>query len=432
MTEVINHNIAEENEIEALPEHRLYELISAIGNHEGKALLLLSLSNQPENSYFSQHELHGLLQNLPGGDKAYLGKATNKMGWCKLTLEPIGMVAKADFGPILKFGISDEGREYGVPLASLLLEFSQKHKIALYDLFGATVSTGGKRSPEVRIKIIEELLTSPNGASLDDLVQATGVTNQVTIGKQLRKMSVAGLLNYDDWDESKTTVKYSLARRNAASNRPSIWKKLIIECLEVNNFAERSDIINYLKENVSKELLESKSDAELSTLVSMSIYSLEKQGIVNYSENKKRSNGLVKVSLSDEQAKMWNELLNSLHLYSSQEPSFINGLNTLSKKILIDPNFIQDALNRAAEASPYAQNGSEKSVANLILKTLILSGDNQAKSVRDIVENIKDVTDRTLSHAAVLNVLKDLVKRQKITEKKEKTLTYSLVEKDKT
>lgn len=424
----------ERNEVHSLPESRLYELISAIGNHEGKALLLLSLAHQPENSYFSQIELHNLLQNLPGADDVYLGKDTNKMGWCKNSLEPIGMVAKADYGPILRFGISEEGKELGVPLAALLLDFSHRHKISLFDLFGATVSTGGKRSPEVRIKIIEELLTSPNGANLEDLVQATGVTDQVTIGKQLRKMSVAGLLNYDDWDESKSIVTFSLIDEDYKPKRSSLWRKLVIECLESTESPDRSEIINYIRTNAPQDELEGKSDSDLSKVTSSTIFSLEKHGIIKSSENRKRYNGIVRVSLSEDQARMWSELLNSLHLFTSQEPKLIEDLNLRAKKILIDQEFIKNALNSAAEASPYAQNGSQKSVAGLILRTFVETGDNQPQSVRDIVEGIKEVTGRTLSHNGVQRVLKGLIEKGRVVEKKEKTLVYSLVgeEKDST
>jgi len=426
MSEVNSSSYETSTLYEPLTEAMLGNLLAAVGNHEGKALLLLAMgTGTAVDRYYSQGELHDLISELPGSGSAYLGSRMNQMSWCKSSLAPIGMVAKADYAMPLSFGITPEGRELGVPFAAMLIDFSDKHSVALVELFGSTTSRSELRSPLLRMKLVEELLTHPEGANLRDLVAATGTASQVVIEKHLRKLDIAGLLKYRDTDVAKHEPSYRLVHKDYQPQDRGFWATSTVEFLRSRDAATLDEIVDHW---YSEQPLGPPSERERSNVAEKlryCLYGLDTRGLVT-TVNAKRAHQRGRISLDEHQEAMWTDLHNLLAKFRSQDQPYISTLQRRAQELLREPGTIARALNRAAESSAFSRNDSKKDLTGLVLASLVES--QQPLSVRDIVKVASEKQGRTVSHSGIVVILNKLVNQGAAGVRKNKVLKYSATE----
>lgn len=148
-------------------EPNTYELMAGVGNHEAKALLLLYLANSG---------LHHSSSDMIIGFKDFIGPGAiwypapiGPFKYCSNSLEPIGQVVRSSKqtprGEVKLYGISEYGREVGVPTVGRILEWSLDYpNISVQQVFGPTTSKGATRAPENRIKAIGKLIDNPDVA----------------------------------------------------------------------------------------------------------------------------------------------------------------------------------------------------------------------------------------------------------------------------
>ncbi len=123
-----------------LSDEQVGNMLSSIGNHEGKAITLLVMKN---GDIFDSKDLHEGILRAQGENVVWRMNTFVPFNYCIKSLEPIGLVAKETIDETLKtwgYAITDYGKKFGIPWAGKLLEFSEKHNIPLSKLFGGTVS----------------------------------------------------------------------------------------------------------------------------------------------------------------------------------------------------------------------------------------------------------------------------------------------------
>src|SRR3989344_5311749 len=127
---------------EKLSDEELGNLISAVGNHEAKAITLGLML--PGNTY-SAYQLYKGIIGLQGEDMGWNISDRVPFGYCQSTLYPIGLVAQELIDPDLKtvgFMKTSRGRNEGDALAGLTLDFSLRYpEFSLQDFFGNTASS---------------------------------------------------------------------------------------------------------------------------------------------------------------------------------------------------------------------------------------------------------------------------------------------------
>jgi hypothetical protein len=130
--------------------------------------------------------------------------------------------------------------------------------------------------------------------------------------------------------------------------------------------------------------------------------------------------------MTPEQQALWMELLELLDRFQRQEPAIIDQGNQIADEFIHNPVKMASALNRSAEASPYARNGSEKDPEKLIRS--VMNKHPGALAVRDIVELIAAEHGRQLSQWGVRSVLKNMTDQAVVVASGEKSKVYQLTD----
>lgn len=208
---------------EKLPRPALYNLIAAVGNHEGKALVLAGMQ---KDRVYSGSDLKTVMTDLQGNHPLKTFDGRNLFTYCQRTFEPIGLVARAVYNSELNevgYAKTEYGMQIGDALVGHLLSFSEQHpQYSLRSFFGATSSSAKpsteegfegeyiRRASEARIKIFEELTSSPSLSIPEEkLSTMTGI-----YGSRLRKMIEpliqSDLIEHRSKSADKTYTSYRL------------------------------------------------------------------------------------------------------------------------------------------------------------------------------------------------------------------------------
>ena len=395
---------------ETLSDEQTYALLSSVGNHEGKALLLIAMANGPEDKTYGRVQLHDLITKLPGTEDLYKGNQGNQMDWCNMSLAPIGMVAKSDYVNPLTYSITEEGRKLGKPLAGAMLDFSARHSISLLSLLGTTHSRSSVRSPETRLKIARALLADPEALSLQQLSGFLRDEKGSRLTSQLSSLSASGLLEYASKDLNTELPTFSLKNDAYSPLSRGLFAPLIVEFLRKNAEATTRDIAAYIIEQQLPEL-QGVSEAKIRGTVHTGLYALKGRGVIAQSSLRRAgTHGLV--SLNDQQREMWQDLVSVVDAFQTLDPEVLAVYDQLADDFINDPAKVHAAMQRVLEAS-YSENGTEKRASVLVRHALSTSVG--ALSVRDLVELINNQHGRTLSDQTVRTVLQPLVEAGDVT-----------------
>lgn len=299
-----------------------------------------------------------------------------------------------------------------MPLAALLIDFGDKHNVALRDLFGSTMSRTDKRSPSTVLGLLQKLRNDPSDVS---------VTAQQHDEQHLKRLSNAGLITYEDWDATKS-IKYKLLDKPyRPTKKASTLRKVTYEYLQEHNTATLDELVDYYSETIPDEIA-GDSETELRAKIAHSLGQLEKPG---YLEREGRKNdGQVKINPA--QKSILVELLDQLERFSSGDAEIAEHLQARANAILTNPELIARALERAAESSPLMQNGTEKSVGRLVLAAL---GVSEARSIKEIRQTITSDFGRNFTTTAIRSALHDLEEQQQVvgTKHRQNTLRFTRI-----
>lgn len=404
---------------EPLSDERLGELLAAVDNHEGKALLVMLMQ---QGVYYRQQELHNLLTNLPGASGVNIGHRTNQIGYCKESLRPVGMVTKADFGEVLRFGISEDGERLGKPLAVGSLQVMSAHAltrerdISLEQLWGATHSPTEKRSPLVRFLAIEALLTSPNEtATVGQLAEALHEDYNL-LSIPLLMLSKHGLVEYKTWEIGRDKVVYSVpdpSKIHHTEGRPrGVWTEAAVQYLLQHKKGTLDELAAYSWESAPQEEKRDNSLEEVRHKLAVSLHQMAKRfGVLTREgHNKEEDHG---ASLTPDQKAFWQDMIQLLEGIREAEPAFLDGLRAEIPAFLADTEKVKHALRVAYRKQP--------SMATLVLGSL---SSDQSKVVKELAEEIEMGFGQTVSIWGLRNALNKLADDGKIEKSKGKVTTY--------
>jgi len=173
-------------------EGRLSAVANAV-NMEFKTITLLHLDDIPA----SGNEIRRRIRETRG--RGYLPDV-RLFGAYGNTLHDIALVAKQtvirDEGDIQEIGyeLTEAGRVYGIPIASLALKYAIDNGISFYSILGQTLSRRESRAPYNRIRILEEL---KEGVKREvDLSNALNLRNSST-QEHLLKLSKINFIRFD-------------------------------------------------------------------------------------------------------------------------------------------------------------------------------------------------------------------------------------------
>lgn len=170
---------------------RYGRLLTAIGNSEPKALIMLLLNT---NGPLTAHYLHTSFQESTDG--VWKMNPKSQVGYCDNTLIPAGLV---ELSPYNEYLLTEEGKKYGVPVASFLINQSQGLDFSLSELFGPSHTKSENSSPLNRATILKALSGHDGYCRELDLEKETGISRKI-IGPHLKALVSLGVIEYRSVD----------------------------------------------------------------------------------------------------------------------------------------------------------------------------------------------------------------------------------------
>lgn len=392
---------------EKLSDVQMDDLLAAFGNHEAKALTLIAMGS---GSVFSMGNLHRAIINAQGQEPGWKMGYKGPFGYCIDSLSPIGLVTKETLNEDLNtngYQITDFGKETGIPLAGLLLSFSQRHNIPLNKIFSSTNSaaksnsdneaseTRKKRAPATTRKILYELITSPTLPVRESDLETNTKEDASLLQIHLERLNEAGLIDYQSTERNQSYSYYQLQPHNAPDQTPPVYKysptlsNVVYGILRSNleKPLTSQEITDSLPEEITKTWVDKTG---LRSLVSAILKNLEKEGwaVIQQFQSGIRS----EINLSDEQRAVISELIETLDRFQDQDPQILGEGRELAKGIWAEPQSVSALMLRAKDASGAANKWPTSKTAAAILS--IVQAHPEGITIRQIREAIEEIHDK--------------------------------------
>jgi hypothetical protein len=439
---------------ERLNDARLGDLLAAIGNHEGKALLLALMSN---GQAYTKPELHSLAMEAQGEQKSWKTNHTVQFDWCKYSLHPIGLVALEvidDQANTLGYMKTEYGERIGTAFAGHLLAFSERHpETSLYKLFGSTASaksnksseideienTKINRSPLTSYRIFQKLLASNDPLRETDIVVSLNekYPNEY---KQIKtsvlkchipRLTKSGLVNFDSKNEYKPYSIYYLPSEHPQGDPQPTRKtglKIINKIYELikKNPDTKFTIPEFIEVFLENSPEYNKATKKtLNTEITRALNHLSKEGYL--AKGKFHRKNQSEVSLSDTQRETLADLVTIIDRFSVLNEEYIQHGIRLASEITTDPERVAILMEKAKEASPNVRQ-SDKNETILLIKSVIK---DRFYSARDIQKVLEDKYNKPLTLASIQRIMKEVPNEFGLKIEKKNNVNHYFIESEK-
>lgn len=436
MTEVSIPRQEAQRKIEGeLPEVRIFNLLSSVGNGENKALELIVMR---EGVIYSANALYHEVMNHQIKDKAWRMNSNTPFHHCQDSLSPIGLVAKESLSPddtAWGYEITQFGIRTGVPFAGLLLKWSYEHpEHSLYKMFSSTQSKsikdeqtlGKKRAQETRYKIFWEIATNPNNRiRLTDIADAIN-ENSMNIRDHLKSLSRNGFISYDATEQGKSS-SYFRIKEVVPEQKPKQYmgqKTLssVVYDLLTHEYLSAEEIVTLLSQkhpeygSMNRKSLSQNSVAILSHF--------ERQG---YLERKKFAYDFrSQLTLSDEQRKTMVSLVTAIDNFKNGDRETIKEGRRFAQRVANDPNLFSELMLKAKDASPSA-NSTNRGDMDAFLMSILYN--HSRISINQIQQFLEEDYDKRLTPKGIHRNLSRLAEKDMIVFEETKSgNVYRVVE----
>lgn len=191
-----------------LDDKEMGDLISSVGNHANKLVLLAAMKPGEIYGYGGASSAVNLLRQSQQGaeSEGWVPEHTTAFKYFVNSLAPIGMVAKEyidEERATIGYMLTQKGEDIGVALAGHLLTFAENHNLALSQIFGDTTSRNpDARAGSLRWQLLQGLATQPQETktSVTELAESVGVDARRSVNN-LAELSLTGLVNYEKAQE---------------------------------------------------------------------------------------------------------------------------------------------------------------------------------------------------------------------------------------
>lgn len=413
---------------ERLSDEEMGNLISALGNHEAKAITLCAMT---PGIIYSRSDLYRAIIQAQGQNIGWRIARPGPFKYCEYSLSPIGLVTHEAINPDLStYGYvkTDYGEKIGVPLAGLLLDFSLRHPdFSLQDFFASTLSASPsqeieemeykKRAPGTRLKIFLEILTSSPPIRTKDIANEVqmGYTS-MAIGAHLFTLAENGIISYEAVKAGEPRIYYRLSEtpppsepepHNGMVSLTSFVYQLLKKDGNREWFAEAiaEQYRQYLKTNNKSFPKEGGFRKRISAVLSH----LAKNGYARRRKFSWRKSS--EVTLTEEQRRVLLDLVTLLDRFQNQDPAVLELGKRLASGIIANSEKVSLLLAKAKEHSKYTNELPVQETADDILGII---SSRPGSTNRQIQEMLKQKEERKLSKPRVTVITNLLIAEGKI------------------
>lgn len=390
------------------------DLLSAVGNHEGKGLLLAAMEG---NIIYGRSELHKIILDAQS-EVGWRISSGLPIKWCKHSLSPIGLVAEEVQGRWNTVGFmrTDYGNVVGVPFAGLLLKTSNESPYSLYQLFGRTTKSSRDEeqsteilsltSPFVRAAIFYELITAKlpitQAHLLDNLnerYRQIGIDFEgFILTNHLQSLARSDIIQYDSASNHDEVYSFYTLSPNAPyeppppfQSRPTFTNK-IFEALKQLPGKSRSieEIINNLG------IISSRDRQRVSSVLKH----LAKKGYLQHEG--KYNEEMSSINLTTEQQRLLTQIILALDNFKSGDERTLQEGRDFAHRVRIAPDLAADLMLKAKLNSPSA-NAWTREEALIATKSVLI--DHGESTWSEIVDFLNHEWGRRLHRMSVWKYL---------------------------
>lgn len=416
---------------EALPDAEMHRLVSAVVNHELKALTCIAM--QPDTLY-ARVDFPALLTSIQGPNPIWISDDIG-FDYCRSSLAPIGLVAKeylAEDQTTIGFIKTPYGESIGEAASGHFLDYSLKYPdFSIIELFGSTRTTAasGQRSPTVTAEIIKNLLAAKGPVRTSDLLGTPYGT--AVASTHANSLAHAGLITLIKRSNSDPIKSYALAETPLKDLRllphqsrlPSDVRDILADYLHAGK-KESITIPQIITELIAKhpEYLGLVTH-RLNVRVRQALRLFEHKGAIkNISDFTNEAHSIITLTEKQRQAlEDCRALLNGLETPSAE---FIESGKLKATKILADPAAVKTLVQKAREKSPYVGKRSKDERTNYMLSLL-----RKHTGVTVAQLEVDTKSTKRLSRASIRRILHELeAEEQAVSRKIDKKVVWFLVE----
>jgi Fe2+ or Zn2+ uptake regulation protein len=384
-----------------LDEESFYAIHNALGNSEAKMITLGAIALH-EGAPLIKSEIHNDVIARQGPVPAWKLAHGVPFQYCQSTLNPNGLLVQSEREGkktpklVPAFEISPFGAKWGMSYTGAVAPWSIEHDdISLFQLFGATNTTGSLRSPEVRHRIWTEIVTSSNDPSYNQIINA--IANEeispMTIYEAIHNMVRIGLMKaisvYDkDFDPRLEIVSPYYAKSSIAFSQLNHLTQLNYHALQ--NLSESGISKPKLSEIVETAILIDPS-IDTANFRSRIMHGLTKKNQSTYGLKALDREGLEqnqksKLTVESELLLAVQSLLDLMD--NARQPKFRDSFITKAKQFLSNPPQVAALMKKAKDNSPYQRGHEEGSLAvsSKILSILSILGETSLMDIQDMLQ----------------------------------------------
>lgn len=362
-------------------------LISGVGNHEAKAITLILMR---DGGIYDGKELSRKILNSQGNNREWEISRRAVDNYCSHSLAPNDLITEVVSGGNLvtfSYSITESGRKLGVPLAGLLLDFSQRHNIPLNLLFGSSISVSKKRAPITTLKILYELIASPTLPIRESDFEKRISERINVISQNLNRLLKLELIQYK---AIKVNEPYSLYKLSddipkgelpIYSTSPTLTKSIFdILKKHPDQYLTREDLYDLLPAEHKNERSKISFLARITDI--LSLFNKHKYVTTEGFHYDKQS----EINITDEQRAVLTELLGIVYKFQNLDEETLEKGRKLAEEIISDPIKVSSLLNRAKEASSHANASPQEETQKNILVVILFNPGITNKEIQHFLE----------------------------------------------
>ena len=345
---------------ERLSDEVVGNLLSGVGNHEAKAILLVAMQT---GQVYSRPDSFTLITAAQGPNPGWVMDSKGPFGYFQNSLDPVSLVAMEIIDSSLKtYGYlrTEHGETLGVPLCGLLLDFSIRHSnYSLQDLLGGTNSANARtstitmageeaeyklRSPINRFKIFKQLIKAPRLPLRVEDLQDAGLS-QVT--DHLRTLSKAGIINYESTRHGQSLIFLSLASDRSSDDPSPYHDRTQMTQAVYRLLLSKGDKVWTIQELVD-ELVKTYHKGNYNGVSAICTH-LRKNGYLKAQKFTREQAS--EIGLDDEQRQLLTDFVNIVDIFQNQNLEVLERGRRLASQILANPVHVSILMRKAKEHS---------------------------------------------------------------------------------